>query len=165
MAHKYTPALICGFGAAVISTIPGIRNIACCLVVPLSAIIAIYLNKKTTQDVLKIPTGTGLMIGLLTGIFAALFTSLFDIMVTYLTRTNDFISSLPESKEIIKSWNLGTLVEESMKLMESMATEIKSSGFSILYAVMITISNLLTHSVFGFLGGALGVAVINKRKT
>jgi len=164
MKHKYIPALLCGFGAAVFTTIPGLRNIACCLLVPLAAIIAVYLHKKTARNNLKISTGTGLMLGLFTGIFAALFASLFDVIITYFTMTNDFISSLPESKEIIRDWNLGTLVEESIKLMESMSRDIKSSGFSLLYAVMITISNVLTYSIFGFLGGALGVALINKRK-
>jgi hypothetical protein len=43
-----------------------------------------------------------------------------------------------------------------------MATDIKQTGFSALYAVMITISNFFIHSIFGMLGGLLGMAVLNK---
>jgi predicted PurR-regulated permease PerM len=165
MSNKYTPALVCGFGAAVFSTIPGLKEIACCMVVPLASLISILIYKKVNKSEIKIPTGTGLILGLLTGIVAAIFTSLFDVIITYITKTNDFIAALPQSEEMIKEWNLGPIVDESMKLMHDMAQQIRATGFSLLYAAMITMSNLFTHSIFGFLGGTLGIVLVNKRKS
>ncbi|HEY7752064.1 MAG TPA: hypothetical protein VH917_07205 [Ignavibacteriaceae bacterium] len=165
MKNKLLPAVLCGFGAAVFTTIPGIKNIACCLVLPLAAVISLYLYRRVTHEQSKIPTGTGLLLGFLTGVAAAIFGSVFDILITFITKSNDLITGLPQSKSLIQNWNLGPLVEESIKMLEDMADEIQTSGFSILYSILITISNLLVYSIFGFLGGALGLAIFNKRKS
>jgi len=44
-----------------------------------------------------------------------------------------------------------------------MVKEIKSTGFSPLYAVMITLSNFIVFCIFGILGGLAGMAILNKR--
>jgi hypothetical protein len=163
MNKKYLSALVCGFGAAVLTTIPGIESVAFCLLVPIASIISIWLYKKSHSELLKIQTGTGVILGLFTGLFAALFASGFEIILTYVTRSNDLIFAMPQTEDLIKEMNLGPAAEESLKLMREMVVEIQSNGFSILYTVFITFSNLLTYSIFGMLGGALGVAIINKR--
>jgi hypothetical protein len=107
MNKKYLSALVCGFGAAVLTTIPGIETIACCLLVPFASVISIFLYKKSHQDLLKIKTGTGIFLGLLTALFAAVFASGFEIIVTYLTKTSDLIVSMPQAEKVIKDMNLG----------------------------------------------------------
>jgi hypothetical protein len=62
----------------------------------------------------------------------------------------------------MNNFNLGPLMDESIKLIKQMATDIKQTGFSALYAVMITVSNFFILSIFGMLGGLLGMAVLNK---
>ncbi|MCK7524986.1 MAG: hypothetical protein MZV64_48975 [Ignavibacteriales bacterium] len=47
---KYLPTLVCGFGAAVLSTVPGIKNFSCCLIVPAAAAISILLDKKINNS-------------------------------------------------------------------------------------------------------------------
>ena len=59
--------------------------------------------------------------------------------------------------------NLGPAAEESMKILKQMVTDIKSKGFSFLFAFLITITNLITYSILGMLGGVIGTAIINKR--
>ena len=156
--------MICGFGASVLATIPGVKSIACCTVVPLAAIISVYLYNKANPSEQKFATGTGLMLGFFTGVIGALFASFFDVLITYLTQTNEFVTSFPQSESIIKDFNLGPLVDESLKLMKQMRDEIVSSGFSAFYTFMILISNLITYCIFGFFGGALAVVIINKQK-
>ncbi len=59
---KYLPTLVCGFGAAVLSTVPGIKNFSCCLLVPGAAAISILLDKKINQSNEKVLLGKALWI-------------------------------------------------------------------------------------------------------
>jgi hypothetical protein len=73
------------------------------------------------------------------------------------------VVGLEQTEEMMQELKLGKLIDASMELMRSMVTEIRATGFSALYTVMITISNFFIFSVFGMLGGLLGMAVLNKR--
>jgi hypothetical protein len=159
---KYLPSIVAGFGAAVLSTIPGIKSLSCCLLVPGAAYLSLYLYNKSTGDNSPIQLNKALSYGLITGLVAALFTTLFDLLITYLTHSNDLVAGLPQTEEVMNNFNLGPLMDESIKLIKQMATDIKQTGFSALYAVMITVSNFFILSIFGMLGGLLGMAVLNK---
>lgn len=163
MNKKYLPALVCGFGAAVLTTVPGMEGIACCLLVPVASGISIVLYKKSQQGILKIETGTGIMLGLLTAIFAALFASGFEIILTYLTRTSDLVTSLPQAESVIKDMNIGPAADEAMELLKQMVAEIQSKGFSFYFSLIITLTNLISYSIFGMIGGVVATAIINKR--
>ena len=163
MNRKYLSALVCGFGAAVLTTIPGIQTIACCLLIPIASVISIFLYKKSQPGLLKIRTGTGIFLGILTAVFAALFASGFEIIITYITRTSDLVTSMPQAEQVVKDMNLGPAAEESIEVLKQMVREIQSKGFSFLYTFLITTTNLITYSIFGMLGGLIGTAVINKR--
>jgi len=163
MNKDYIPAIICGFGAAVITTIPGFKNLGCCLLVPAASIVAIVLYKKTNRLDEKIVVKKAIILGLLTGIVAALFSTFFDLLITYLTHSNEFITGLPQTELIINDLNMGPIMDESLKLIKKMAKDIKATGFSALYTIMIFISNILTFTIFGILGGAVGAAILNQR--
>ena len=159
----YLPSIVTGFGAAVLSTIPGVKSLSCCLLVPAAAYLSLYLYNKSTGDNSPIQLNKALSYGLITGIVSALFITIFDLLITYLTHSNDLVSGLPQTEEIMSDFNIGPLMDESIKLIKQMAIDIKLTGFSALYAVMITLSNFLMLSIFGMLGGLLGMAVLNKR--
>jgi len=163
MNKKYLPALVCGFGAAVLTTIPGMEGIACCLIAPVASGISIVLYKKSQPGLIKINTGTGVFLGLLTAIVAAIFASSFEIIITYLTHTSDLVTSLPQAESVVKDMNLGPAAEESIELLKRMIADIQSTGFSFMYTFLITITNLITYSIFGMLGGLVATAILNKR--
>lgn len=163
MNNKYLSALVCGFGGAILSTIPGVESFACCLIVPIASGISIALYKKSNRELFKISTGTGVMLGLLTGIIAALFASGFEIILTYISKTNELVTAMPQTEQLIRDLNLGSAAEESLKLLRQMVEEIRSNGFSFLYSVLIIMSNLISFSIFGMLGGILGTVIVNKR--
>lgn len=163
MNKKYLAALVCGFAASVLTTIPGLEGIACCTLVPLASGFSVFLFKKSQPGLIKIGTGTGLILGLLTGIIAAIFASSFEIVITYLTKSSDLIASMPEAEKVIKDLNLGPAAEESMNILKKMVTEIKTKGFSLIYTFIITLTNLITYSIFGLIGGLVSTAIINKR--
>jgi hypothetical protein len=159
---KYLPTIVCGFAAAVLATIPGIKNFSCCLLVPGAAVFSVFLDKKITHSTEKISLGQGIGFGFLTGVVATFFITLFEMLVTYFTKTNDFIQSLPQSEMLMRQWNLGPLIDDSLKLMRTMANEIERSGFSVFYLVLIFFSNFLINSIFGMIGGALGMRLANR---
>ena len=164
MSNKtYLPSLVAGFGAAVLSTVPGVREFGCCLIVPLAVLTAMLLYKKTLSEDNIISVNTGLLIGFLTGLFAALFSTFFDILITLFTRTNDFVETLPQTKEVLESFNFGEAAKQTLQLMNEMANQITSTGFSLLYVIFILISNLIVDSIFGLLGGLLGRIIVNRR--
>lgn len=161
--NKYLPSIVTGFGAAVLSTIPGIKSLSCCLIIPAAAFLSLYLQNKATGDDSRIQLNKALSYGLITGLVAAFFTSLFDLLITYITHSNDLVVSLPQTEELMDQFNLGPLMDASLKLMKGMIQDIEQTGFSALYVVMIFISNFFILSIFGILGGLLGMAILNKR--
>jgi hypothetical protein len=163
MNKKYLPALVCGFGASVLTTIPGLESIACCLLVPIASIISVRLYNKANNEMVKLNTGTGVMLGLLTGLFAAGFASVFEVIITYIAKTNDLVAGYPQAEKVIRDLNLGDAAKESLELLNKMISEIQTKGFSFLYTVIIAFSNLLTYSIFGILGGVIGTALINRK--
>jgi hypothetical protein len=161
--NRYLPSVIAGFGASVLSTVPGVKSFSCCLIIPAAAYLSLYLYNRSTNNNSLIKLNRALSFGLTTGLVAAIFTTFFDLLISYITHTNDLISGLPYSKDFMNQFNLGPLMEASVKLIENMAKEIERNGFSALYTVMISISNTLIFSVFGMLGGLLGMAILNKK--
>lgn len=162
-AKAYLPSLVTGFGAAVLTTVPGVREFGCCLIVPLAVFTALLLFRKTMNGDLNISVKTSIYIGFLTGMFAALFSTFFDIIVTYFTHSNDFVKALPQTQEVLDSFKLGELAKQTADLMKNMGDQITSTGFSLLYSLLILMSNLIVDSIFGLLGGVLGRIIVNRR--
>jgi uncharacterized membrane protein len=161
--NKFLPPLVCGFGAAVLTTVPGVKNFACCLIVPLAAVISINLDHKINKSEFPIKAGRSIFFGIMTGIFAAFFSTFFDVLVTYLARTNDFIDALPQTEAFIKQYKLDTLLEQTMVIFKKMSADITSRGFSLFYAFAMLVSNLFVNTIFGIFGGLMGMSFFNKR--
>lgn len=162
-SNKYLPVLVCGFGAAVLTTVPFIKSFSCCLILPAASFGALYLDLRVNKTILPIETKYAIFYGLLTGIVVALFSSAFEILITFVTHSNDFISTLPQTESAMRSLNLGSLIDQTMGLLNKMSTEIVANGFSLLYTIAITFSNIIIDSIFGIIGGVIGMIVINKR--
>ncbi len=163
ISKKYMSPLVCGFSAAVLSIVPGFKAFACCLVVPLAAFFSLYLERRINKNSDKIISRQAVTFGLLTGLFAALFATGFDILLTFVTHSNDFTSTLPQTEAMLRSYNLGPLLDESMHILKKMSVDIKTYGFSTLYAISMLMSNLITNCLFGLVGALVGMYYINKR--
>ena len=165
MNNRNLSALVCGFAAAVLTVIPGVESFACCLIVPIASGFSVALFKKSNVELNKIQTGTGVMLGLLTGIFAAVFAGVFEIILTLITKSNDLVAALPQTEQMIRNMNLGPAAEDALGLLRQMVNEIESTGFSFIYSVIIIVTNLITYTIFGMLGGVIGTVIINKRNS
>jgi hypothetical protein len=161
---KILPMLIAGFGAAVLSIVPILKGFSCCLLIPFASMMSLFLDIRVNKNLDRIRISKAVWFGFLTGFFATIFFVSFDLIITFITKTNDLIESLPQSEMIINQMNLGDLAKEPMKLMRSMADEIKANGFSLLYAFLIFFSNFITNSIFGIIGGLVGMGILNKKR-
>lgn len=163
LSSKYLPALVCGFAAAVLMIIPEIKNFGCCLILPLASAFSLFLNKKINNITDEISTANAFFYGIFTGLFSAIFLTVFDLLITYFAKTNDLVESLPVSKTMLRDLNLGPIMENAISMMENMAKDIQQNGFSAFYSVMILISNLVINTIFGMIGGLVGMKYLNKK--
>lgn len=160
---KILPSVISGFGAAVLSVVPVIKSFSCCLFVPLATIIALLLDIRVNRNLEKITLSKAIYFGFLTGFFIPVFFVGFDIIITFTTRTNDFVEALTQSEILIKELNLGKIAEEPLALMRTISQEIKDKGFSLFYTLILFISNFITNVIFGIIGGLVGMGLLNKK--
>lgn len=160
---KIFPSLVSGFGSAVLTTVPLLKSFSCCLLVPGAAILALFLDRKINHNFEKINIQKALLFGFLTGLFATFFITSFDLLITYLTRSNELFQSIDQTEAMMRNWNLGPMLDESIKMIKQMAAEIETTGFSLLYTFMIFVTYFISNSIFGMLGGLLGMAILNRR--
>jgi Na+-driven multidrug efflux pump len=160
--NYFLPSLITGFGVGVLSFVPGIKNLGCCFLLPVAAFFAVYLYRKSTNtDFIEFKSA--FVIGLLTGLIAAVFSTAFEIILTLITRTNDFVESLPQAEVALQNWELGGIFDNTFELMRRMGREIRETGFSFLYTVFLFISNIVINPIFAFLGAIVARAYFNRK--
>lgn len=161
--NRIFPVIVSGFIAAVLSVVPVLKSFSCCLLLPLAAVFSLYLDIRVNKNSEIIKTSKAIKFGFLTGLFATLFYVPLDLIITFFARSNDLIESIPQAEILIQDLDLKSVSDDSIKLMKNMANEIRSTGFSLLYAIMILFSNLFTNTIFGIIGGIIGMGILNKR--
>ncbi|MCF6270101.1 MAG: hypothetical protein L3J41_10335 [Melioribacteraceae bacterium] len=161
---KYISPLVVGLGAGVLTIVPVIKSLGCCLLIPVAAFIALMLEQKANNDFSKLAIKKGVIFGLITGLTAAIFGTTFDFIITLITHTNDLVVSFPQMVETINSFPIKEATrDEVISLLSDVVESIKSYGFSPLYTLSFLFNNLFTNSIFGMLGGIIGVQILNTR--
>ncbi len=160
---KYLPALVAGFAAAVLTTIPGLKTFGCCLIVPFGSIFALYLQRVGNKDFAYITASKAIKYGLLTGLYTAIFATFFDVIITYVTKSNELVAAIPDAEKMLSNFLAGPLAQQGMQIFKQMATDITTKGFSGLYTFYMFTSSAISYSIFGILGGLLGMNLINRR--
>ena len=166
MKNKYLPSLVTGFVAAVLMSIPLVKHVGCCVIVPFAAVYALILDVKLNKAELPIKGMEAFLFGLLTGLWAAVFSALFETIITLFTHNNDFITELPGIENVLKNQapaSFKQFMEQAILIYRSMATEIKTTGFSALYTFAILATNIVVDIIFGIIGGFIGMNYLNKR--
>ena len=163
MRNKFISPLVCGFGASVLTVVPGLKEISCCLIIPFAAGLSLYLYQKSNKSVEKISGKQAVIFGLLTGIFSAVFATFFEILFTAIFQANDFVKSLPQIEIAFKSFAPQNLLDEVFKIYKNMARDIQANGFSLSYTIYFLMATSITSLIFGLLGGLIGMAFINRR--
>ncbi|PIP77984.1 MAG: hypothetical protein COW85_06085 [Ignavibacteria bacterium CG22_combo_CG10-13_8_21_14_all_37_15] len=163
MKNKLSPAIVCGFGAAVLGTIPGVKSFGCCLLLPAATMLSLYLYLRITFFHESVTAKTAMFIGLITGLFSAFFSGFFDLLITYIFHTNDIVFSLPQVELLISTYNLGDIGKETIAILRNMSNEITTNGFSLTYTFFLLFNNIIIDSLFGVIGGLIGMSIFNKK--
>lgn len=169
MKNKYLPSLVTGFGAAVLVSVPWIRTVGCCIIIPFATLYALMLHIKLNGGELPIKTSMAILFGLMTGLWAAFFSAMFETIITFFTHTNDFVQGLPQMESMLRGSRFAPsfsgIFDQMLRIYHSMAKDIQLYGFSPIYTFTVLAGNIIVDSIFGMLGGILGKSYLNKRST
>jgi len=164
MNNKLSPAIVCGFAAAVLTIIPGLKSFACCLIIPFAVYLAMIINQKI-NGLHKISPSEGIVVGIFTGLFAALFGTFLEVAITWITKSNDLVASYPEFEKSIHTLPAQEIFKESLRMIQDMIREISTQGFSLRYTSFLLIGNTFINVIFGMIGGLVSMAIINRKSS
>ena len=166
MKNKYLPSLVTGFAAAVLVSIPLLKHVGCCVIVPFAAVYALILDVKLNKAELPIKGMEAFLFGIFTGLWAAIFSALFETIITLFTHNNDFVQELPGIENVLRNQapaSFKQFIDQAIQIYRHMALEIKTTGFSALYTFAILATNIVIDIIFGIIGGFIGMNYLNKR--
>jgi len=151
------PAVIGGVLLGILSALPFIAffNCVCCAWVIGGGILASYLYVKDSP--VPVTLGRGVALGLLTGVIGAIVTTLFSIPL-FLIANKSGANPLEQVRQALE--RMPNVPPESLDTMKALSQ--KGSLEILLFAMFI--ATLVTYSLVAMLGGAIGVAVFEKRK-
>ena len=161
---KYIAPLVVGFAAGILSVVPVIKSLGCCLLIPLAAFFSLMLDQKANSDFSKLEIKKGVIFGLLTGLTAAFIGTFFDFVITLMTHQNDLIITFPQLQQAVNDFPVDEATkEEVIGLLSGVVEDIKTNGFSALYTISVFVNSLFTDAIFGMLGGIIGVQILNSK--
>ncbi len=161
---KHLPALVAGFGAGVLQVVPVVKSFSCLIIMPLAGIFALVLYQKSNKIISPISTQKAVVTGLMTGVFAALFGSFFEILITFITKSNDLVYVVNDLYEFIDKFPVEETVKtQVIQLTENVVNSIKTTGFSLLYSFSVVVNNLIINPIFGTIGALIGLKFINSK--
>jgi hypothetical protein len=153
------PALIGGVILGILSALPIVHllNCFCCAWVIGGSLLAANLYVKSSPVAVTLGRGVGL--GMLTGAIGAIVHVLFAIPLHLMMRGMgvNFMEPLREWLEQIP--NMSPEMKDALG-----STLAEGSGPGIFFVIFVGFLTLIVYSIVGMLGGALGVALFEKRK-
>ncbi len=153
------PALVGGVLLGVLSALPLISafNCLCCAWVIAGGLLAAHLYVKDSP--MAVTLGRGVALGLLTGIIGAIVDTVFTIPL-HMALSRFGMSFTGQMREVLEQ--IPNLPPESKDAMRSLLSG--SGGVSFALIILTGIFKLVIYSIMAMAGGAIGVAVFEKRK-
>jgi len=154
------PALIGGMALGIISAIPyiGNCNCVCCAWAIGGGILTAFLYVR--ESPFLVTMGRGALIGLVAGAIGAVVYSLFSIPIHYILTGNGYMAMVAEqfNEQLAKNPDL------PLELRQNLENILMRDDFNVLVVFFIFIGNFILFSLFAMVGGAIGVAIFEKRK-
>ena len=153
------PALIGGMALGILSALPfiSICNCLCCAWVIGGGILAAYLYVKDSP--VQVTMGRGALVGLATGAIGAVVSTLFSIPLQKLL-SNGSTNAMFEQVQELMAKN-PDMPQEFVQRMEALLSR---SDFMAMATVLMLLLNIVIFSLFAMLGGAIGIAIFEKRR-
>ena len=150
------PALIGGVLLGILSALPIINyfNCVCCAWVIGGGVLAAYLYVKGTS--VPVTLGRGVALGLLTGIIGTITFALFSIPIFFFGPGMSIMEQVRQSIE-----QAPNVPPQTRQLLQSFSAR---GGFGTIIYALGFIFTLVIFSLFGMVGGMIGVALFEKRK-
>ena len=151
------PALIGGILLGVLSAIPPLNlgNCICCAWIIGGGVLAAHLYIKASPTMVTL--GSGFTLGLLTGAIGGAISAVFNIPVQILMRSifSDYTGQMRQM--------LGDMPERFSALRDLILSA-SSARLTPLIVIINLFVNVVLYAIIAMLGGALGVALFEKRK-
>ncbi len=161
---KILPALVAGIIVGLVEIIPVVKSLTCCILIPIATYYAMTLEIKGNKKETPFTIGEGIRFGILTGIFGAFFTVFFDSFLTFILKTNDFVSVFPQMQNFFDELGMPEVSkQEVLSILQGIVEDIKEYGFSPVYSFAMLVSGTILNIIFGLLGGLIDVKFINKK--
>ncbi len=161
---KLLPAIVAGLVIGIVEIIPFIKSLTCCILVPFAVYYAMTLEVKGNKKSEPFSLGEGIRLGILTGIFGAFFAVFFDSFLTFVLRSNDFVAAFPQMEAFIENFSVPEETKrEILSMLQAIAEDIKTTGFSAVYTLSMLVSNLIFNIILGIIGGLIGIKFANKK--
>jgi hypothetical protein len=154
------PALTGGMALGILSAIPGLSfcNCVCCAWAIGGGILAAYLYVKGSP--FPVTMGQGAGTGLIAGAIGGVVCSLFSIPLQLISTGGENQTMMVEQLREILAKN----PEFPQEAWQSIEAFLMHDGSMFLLTVFSFFANIVFFSIFAMLGGAIGVALFEKRK-
>jgi hypothetical protein len=159
---KFTPVIIATFVMVFMSIFPVVNliNVICCAGIVLGgAAGTYYYGRQLEKSGGHILNKDGIMIGLLAGIISAIIYVILSTLIIMISKQNpvELVYNMTEQYNI-------PLPPESQQLLNGVFDEYQKNGFSIAMIGIELFSRIVSHCIFGPLGGLLAASIMNKRR-
>lgn len=148
---KLKPALMAGAVIGLISSIPVISlvNCFCCAGVILGGVLAVNLYRKELPGS-ELTATDGVMLGWMAGASGALFGTVLTSMITggvkhQISKILEYSAELPPE------------LEQALLRLQQM-------GSDMLFTILMLVVSLIIYSIFGIMGGLIGVSMQKKKR-
>jgi hypothetical protein len=152
------PALIGGVLLGVCSALPflNILNCVCCAWVIVGGALAAYLYVKESSA--PVTLGRGIMLGLLTGVVGTIVNTVLSALMR-LVLSSAGVNVMGQVKQALD--RIPNLPPETRSIIENMAAQ---GNIGIVVFILGALFTLVIYCIFAMIGGAIGVAIFEKRK-
>ncbi len=159
---KFTPVIISSFLMVFISIFPvlNLLNVLCCAGIVIGGAAGTYYYGRQLEKAGGfIQNKDGIMIGLLSGIISAIVYVIFSTLIMMISQQNpvDLVYKMTEQYNI-------PIPPESEKMLQTVFNEYQKNGFSTIMIGVELFSRIVSHCIFGPLGGLLAASIMNKRR-
>jgi hypothetical protein len=135
-------------------------NLFCCAGIILGGAAGTYYYAKQLEKTgLAVQNKDGLMIGLLSGIISAIVYIILSTLLLMISKQNP----VELLYKIVDEYGI-SIPPESEKLLRDVHDEYARQGFSFMMIGVELFVRIISHTIFGSIGGLIAASVINKKR-
>jgi hypothetical protein len=156
--RMWRPALVGGVLLGILSSLPVVNlfNCVCCAWIIGGGVLAAYLYVKDSP--VPVTLGRGVALGLATGVIGAIVTAVFSIPLRLMMSR----AGTSVREQLMQAVNqIPNMPPEARETLRALAAR---GDLDILFLVFGLLLTLVIYCLFAMLGGAIGVALFEKRK-